>query len=751
MEGIVEGDEEDMELDSGSDEEVGAIVVAAGGPASLNPREETETNDASTEATTAEEEAVGTVGRDPSSSRLVEQEQLEAPLPTVKEEQDEKPFINARSTALSFSWTPLDLSMDVDTPTPPPRPASEVIKETRSFFETLDAALATSNRPHPLPARPHPLPARPQTPSELFTCEEEDIKPSLVQERHCSSPPRDTKPFLSRLPPTTSASAPPAPTVPSQPIFRPQDAIPARYTSSWSILYIVGLEHGIEHSRIWSLLSPPHLPPPLAICVVRVPASQTTLAYAAYSTSEDADWAKHGLTGTVHGREGLKLVAVDYERGKGVISWRWEMASEDFRTFAAMEGRPSLCEDPPSPRPSPRLRQPSPSRPRPLLSLQEYPQPPISTSNGPRSVSPPRPRRVKRPHAAAKSDADIVPSELLAESTSLHILNLPRNVTADDVYRYIDAPGLIGVAVRRQTQDDKRPGSAFLLFPSKNEGGQLTKQYLSKKMFPGGKSKMWYEKGKDRVGEWRWDEMSDAFVRQHAAAQVGAEEALRRRDRRRSASPRRRFKTDGSSASFGAPRPRSPPPHRTTRSPAPALQRQSYPPAHLPPRPTQTWSPPAPAPEQAHRRRHDWTNSASPPCQPPPPSSYDSRALAVNAFPSNHHLPAHSWNADAAAAAAAAAEPSAPSSASLPPWAPSPAGAQPPPPPPPSARDLNTLLASLDPSVLAQVQSQPFGAGPSADDEYDPNERLNFRVGGGVQGGINQVSARSSTASRWLD
>lgn len=171
---------------------------------------------------------------------------------------------------------------------------------------------------------------------------------------------------------------------------------------------------------------------------------------------------------------------------------------------------------------------------------------------------------------------------------------------------------------------------------------------------------MWYVKGKERDGAWRWDEMSDAFVRQYTAVQSGAEQVLRRRDRRRSAFPRRRADPDGRSLSFGAPRARSPPPRRRTRSPPPPLQRQAYPPSQLPSRPRQTWSPSAPAPDRTQGGRHEWSNSPSPPYLPPPPSSDDAGPPISNPYPPYQHIPAGSWPA----AAAAAVDPSAPSTAS---------------------------------------------------------------------------------------
>lgn len=394
-----------MDLDSGSDEEVGATIVAAREPTSvaieakeLGPSASEATSD---ERAAAQPQTVAPPGRDRDeememdtsalvegpaagepvveqaaaepSTYIVKQEQPDEFLQNIKDEPEEMPLGNGRSTALSFSWASVDVTMDVETLTPPPRPAADVINETRSFFDTLDATIATSNAPHPLPARP-------QTPSELPAREEEEeVKPSITRERRWSTPPRDTEPFISRLPPTsTSASTPPAPAIPPQLVFRPYDFVPARHTSNWSILYVVGLEYGMESDRVWTLLSPSHLPRPVAINIIRVSASRITLANAAYSNLQDSDLAKEELTGTVCGREGSKVVVVDYDTRRGEIGWRWEMASDEFKALAASGDLPSNAKNPTSRRPSLPPRPPSPLPSRPSLPSQNspsYPQP----------------------------------------------------------------------------------------------------------------------------------------------------------------------------------------------------------------------------------------------------------------------------------------------------------------------------------------------------------------------------------------
>lgn len=635
-----------------------------------------------------------------------------------------------RSSALSF-WAPL--AVRTDTPTHPQRPAEQVEAETGSFFAALDASLqppkpaasslalvADEEVPDIKPTRAELAPpSRPPTPPL-----HEEVKPSIVGlaqsptalQHEQVAPSLPTLPTLPTLPPPCAPSA--ATTAPRS-YFLDSDVIHPHCIRSWSINYVVGLDKEMGKDQIWDLLSPPHLPRPLAMLTGVVKDGRSKYAYTAYAAPDAAARALNGLSGTVYGRDASKLVVVPQDASRTAPEkWTWKSVDASSREQVEEQARnapqPSRSP-PPGPPPLPLPRQPtgfarqsrSPSISRP---------PPARRSLSPR-------RQRDRP----ADDLDVVPKRLLADTDSFHLNNLPPRVTAAEVLRYIDSPDLLGVAAKRQAPGDLQPGSAFLLASSKHTSASIVQRYITRKSFPGGDQGMWSRKDVDRRGDWRWGEMSLDFLKWRAFDHPGAAQELERRlltmapsagvgdaspragpappsrpgdlrSRSRSPAPRRRSPFSSQAPpparaalpSFLPARPRSPSLERSRDNIASAFNLRPTPDAFEPqrmasdrPRPQSRTPYDRPTPYDRH-------SPAPPaPARVPPPSA--------------HQVPPH---------LVSASHPG-PAAAHLPPLAPE--------------EQLRLLLATLDPSIFAQLPpAQPQAQVPASTDEYDPNSRLDF-------------------------
>ncbi|GAA5955851.1 hypothetical protein JCM10213_006840, partial [Rhodosporidiobolus nylandii] len=100
----------------------------------------------------------------------------------------------------------------------------------------------------------------------------------------------------------------------AEPRFAPPDVVPLELTRQWTSIFVGSILTSMPAAMIWDILSPPHLPEPVAVRLVSKKPPKNprfVLTFVAYETSDDALKACHGLNGAQYGQPGdmHKLVA----------------------------------------------------------------------------------------------------------------------------------------------------------------------------------------------------------------------------------------------------------------------------------------------------------------------------------------------------------------------------------------------------------------------------------------------------------
>ncbi|GAA5911474.1 hypothetical protein JCM5296_004081 [Sporobolomyces johnsonii] len=452
-----------------------------------------------------------------------------------------------RPTAVSFSWDPPtpqslpaidDDEMDNDTQSSSedsleglPKSAAEVAKATESFLGGLQLGFALTAAFQPLrgtgdygEADIQPtdssadVDVKPEeAEDEPVTCERAPSGPiSLLQRLSAASPPLHPSPSSS-LPQSASASYQRAPLVPKH------------LVRTWSTFVAFGISNKIPLADAWRILSPPSLPQPVAIRLVRQK-HKFCLCFVAYKSQADADKARTGLHGSTYGEKGQEIEIKTAEKPPHAYDWEWSLTSDAYRERYQDTGRSGHEQhhDEDNSHESKRRR----------LSPARSPSPPRPSTRRFRSPSPERRRRVpSAPPRSTPTLNDLVPAPLVSKLFSLFLTNLPSDLTRSQFLSNFrpkssqssSAASFVGFTLNdpsnpsyhRPGQHPRSCGSAFLLFDSPLSRKNWAQMHCAKRKFPGSGMTMWFEK-ENREERWRWGEMDEGWAEKHGGPRLGA-------------------------------------------------------------------------------------------------------------------------------------------------------------------------------------------------------------------------------------
>ncbi|GAA5892235.1 hypothetical protein JCM6882_003618 [Rhodosporidiobolus microsporus] len=277
----------------------------------------------------------------------------------------------------------------------------------------------------------------------------------------------------------------------------PSSLVPASLTRTWTTIFVSNVSNKLSTAQVWDLLSPRHLPEPIAVRLLHAKGTKWSLCFVAYETPEDAHLASIGLCGASYGDEGVQLDVSATEKKPEEYEWKWDVTSTEYRQRYEHE-RPSQ----PNGRSAPFVKQGhfrSPSRPSspPFVSSSALPPSDVS--------SPAQP-------------GDPVPLHLLQNCQSILLDNLPIDVCVSAISAYLPPDTVIGISLNNPydpfLHTGEHPvarGSAFLLFSNSATAGDLAHRAFSKQFFPGGKVPMWWQR-RHKPTPWVWSEMAPEWA-----------------------------------------------------------------------------------------------------------------------------------------------------------------------------------------------------------------------------------------------
>ncbi|KAM0754899.1 hypothetical protein T439DRAFT_321958 [Meredithblackwellia eburnea MCA 4105] len=310
-------------------------------------------------------------------------------------------------------------------------------------------------------------------PAQLQEEEEEDVKPIL---RFPSLQAKPSSPVIHQLPVKPSFS------------FSDDDEVPPAIVDSWSRIFIHGVPTDASRDEAWTWLVPSTVPPPIALRPMRGKSSAWLAAYP--NQKQMSKVIKTLRTFSPPGRPDVSLrLSTNVVTNAANSNWSWLDTSEAYKDSM----RPQL----------PSIPDQSPSS--------------QSTS----MVTAPQALELDRRPSGS------LPAHLTHSLKTVVINNLPNEVSRLDVVQYfLSEPNLWGVAEPRKqgSRASKRGtnGSVLIACPNINEiHAQLCRAWINKKSFPGSDSTMWHT-DKNIHHDWRWEEMTDAFIAQHQDAALEA-------------------------------------------------------------------------------------------------------------------------------------------------------------------------------------------------------------------------------------
>jgi len=308
------------------------------------------------------------------------------------------------------------------------------------------------------PIHPHPPP-----PPIIIKCEPRSSYPVHPSRAFSPLPPAPSH--------STSASAPasqPPPSV-SQPVLdpgyiHPNGTIQRSLTATWSVLHLGGFWSTIPPHEIWEMVTPSHLPRPIAMRINRKPNVHYCPTFVAYSTPEEAGEAVKGLKFTYG--EG---------KGKGRISPSWSDKPASSIAWSSGESVDAWEE-----------------LARMVVEMEEDPQ----------------------------IDPNVyVPTELIQGYLTLQIDDLPMSIIRDELFSYFPSDLVAGVSLptilTSEVSNPTATKTGYLLFSSIEKRDAVIKKYLLESgSLPGKARSVWYGEV-EKPTPWRWDEMEQEWNLQH--------------------------------------------------------------------------------------------------------------------------------------------------------------------------------------------------------------------------------------------
>ncbi|GAA6025904.1 hypothetical protein JCM10207_009312 [Rhodosporidiobolus poonsookiae] len=279
--------------------------------------------------------------------------------------------------------------------------------------------------------------------------------------------------------------------------------VPVHLLERWSTIFVGSVLWDLSTAEVWSILSLPHLPKPVAIKRHRKTPphdDRFALTFVAYESTNDALRACKSLDNTCYLHEGarIQLMARMAERPAKCATWDWMHTSEEFRRryhpgYAQQQDTQHQHDYPPRPERS-RNHPPSP--------LASHSSPPSTASSKPFESLPP---------ARASTDA-LVPLELLKPLTCLSVENLPRDLTAADLRAYLPPSSTVGIALDVPRYSSSL-ATAYLLFSSVFVAKTVALAFLDGRAYRDLPLPKMTSAERARTEPWRWSEMDEDFVK----------------------------------------------------------------------------------------------------------------------------------------------------------------------------------------------------------------------------------------------
>ncbi|GAA5837307.1 hypothetical protein JCM11251_004961 [Rhodosporidiobolus azoricus] len=291
------------------------------------------------------------------------------------------------------------------------------------------------------------------------------------------------------------------------PLDNTASLVPSSLTRTWTTIFVSNLSTALSHAQVWDLLSsPPRLPQPVAIRLVRASQTKWWLCFVAYATREDAHLAALAIPSIEAGTEGVYLGVTGTKKPPEAYDLAWSSMSEDYRR----RYEPNTVQHPTN-RPSDighgRFRMPSCPLSSSSARADDLPNWASSSANSPCAVE-----------ALPALPGDPVPLRLLQNCQSIFLDNLPIDVSLDELSAYLPADAVIGMSLNnpydptfRSYRSREPQGSAFLLFLDSNSAGDVADRAFSRRVFPGAKIRMHWQR-KHKPTPWMWSEMSPSWA-----------------------------------------------------------------------------------------------------------------------------------------------------------------------------------------------------------------------------------------------
>ncbi|GAA5869121.1 hypothetical protein JCM1840_000475 [Sporobolomyces johnsonii] len=251
---------------------------------------------------------------------------------------------------------------------------------------------------------------------------------------------------------------------PLPPHYNPSEVIPQGLTQAWGVVHLANIQSHLDSDAVWQMVTPPHLPEPIALKVLDRRPGLFNPIFIAYETPELARQGAMGLNGAKYGVDQIAIKADQAKKAADTAKWNWGMTREAFRRRADERTRGSAFSH--------------------------------------------------------ENKAPLVPPQLLSPLRSLFLDNLPIDITRSALLAYLPPNSVVGIAINhplayRDTQHSQPRGSAFLLFGDSNMERMVVQQYFAGQRFPGAAYNLLYKKSQPRHEPWRWDEMEESWMQQH--------------------------------------------------------------------------------------------------------------------------------------------------------------------------------------------------------------------------------------------
>ncbi|GAA6061565.1 hypothetical protein JCM10212_001097 [Sporobolomyces blumeae] len=259
--------------------------------------------------------------------------------------------------------------------------------------------------------------------------------------------------------PTDGRIADPLSTTRSR-LFRtnPHAVVDRFETFKWHTVHLHGLLASIPDEEIWKMVTPPHLPRPVAMKVLRHRSDSYVPVFVVYGSEGDAEVGLIGLA-FAYG-EGQKVKASRSDKPAHTSKFTYGELADAWTDKAANPERWNALDD------------------------------------------------------AGPGRRHLVPQHLLSECSTLKIDNLPRICTRQEVVDFVGVNPVIGVGVTPPSRagDPPRP-PAYLLCPDPASLRRV-KSSIAGQKFPGMFRQIWYSE-EDKPTPWRWDEMDEDWAKRH--------------------------------------------------------------------------------------------------------------------------------------------------------------------------------------------------------------------------------------------